>query len=217
MSLSSQLNEKRESSAQNLPADIHAVMQNATNAISESDLVANAPKKGDRLAEFTLTNQTGEPRRLSELHKNGPLIVTFYRGGWCPYCNLELQAYQTQLEKISAVGATLVAITPELPDASMSTVEKNELGFEVLSDTNSNYAREIGIVFSLPEELRVIYKNFGIELEQHNGEGQFDLPLAATFLVNANGIIESAYVNADYTYRKEPSELVAELAALTTD
>ena len=140
--------------------------------------------------------------------------MTFYRGGWCPYCNLELRAYQAVLPEIKAVGAVLVAITPELPDASLSTSEKNELEFEVLTDANSDYSREIGLVFTLPARLRPIYETFGINVEAHNGDGQFDLPLAATFIVDVDGSIASAFVNADYTVRAEPSDVVEVLRSL---
>jgi len=140
--------------------------------------------------------------------------MTFYRGGWCPYCNLELKAYQDQLTNIKAENATLVAITPELPDVSLSTAEKNALEFEVLSDVNSDYARSLGLVFSLADELRPIYLSFGIEIEKHNGEGQFDLPLAATFVIAQDGTVASAFVDADYTTRQEPAEVVAALKTL---
>ena len=140
--------------------------------------------------------------------------MTFYRGGWCPYCNLELRAYQAVLPEIKAAGATLVAITPELDDASLSTSEKNELEFEVLTDANSDYARELGLVFTLPERLRPIYESFGINVEEHNGEGQFDLPLAATFVVDVDGSIARAFVDADYTLRAEPSDVVEVLRSL---
>ena len=108
----------------------------------------------------------------------------------------------------------MVAITPELPDSSLSTTEKNALKFEVLTDVNSQYAASLGIVFSLPEELRSIYLSFGIEVEKHNGAGQFDLPLAATFVIAQDGTIASAFVEADYTARKDPTEVVAELKKL---
>lgn len=141
-------------------------------------------------------------------------LITFYRGGWCPYCNLELREYQNSLEGIKVLNTTLVAITPELPDASLSTTEKNELQFEVLSDVNAEYAKSLSLVFSLPEELRSIYLSFGISLEEHNGEGQFDLPLAATFVVAQNGTIASASAEADYTLRQEPSEVIQVLKGL---
>ena len=172
MLLDDELQKVRESSRQNLPAETYAKMMSATQALIASDIVAKAPKLGDKLPGFSLPNQTGEKRQLSELLKDGPVVLTFYRGGWCPYCNLELRAYQSILADIKAAGASLVAITPELPDESLSTIEKNELAFEVLSDQDASYARELNLIFTLPEELRPIYLGFGIDIEKHNGQGQ---------------------------------------------
>ena len=213
MSLASQLTKRREESKRTLPAEVHGAMLRATAELGASGIVDRAPKKGDVLRDFALPNQSGETRRLSDLVRKGPVVITFYRGGWCPYCNLELRAYQRVLDELDDVGATLVAITPELPDASLTTAEKNELAFEVLSDTGSAYARELGLVFTLPEELRPIYLSFGIDVEQHNGSGQFDLPLAATFVVDRERRIISSFVHADYTERQEPAEVVAALRA----
>lgn len=208
MSLNAQLTEKRQASKDGLPADIHAAMMKATKELSETGIVAKAPQVGEKLLNFELPNASGTNSNLQEILKEGPVVLTFYRGGWCPYCNLELQAYQAVLSDINAAGATLIAITPELPDESLSTSEKNELAFEVLTDKNSEYARELGLVFTLPEELRPIYSSFGIDVEKHNGKGQFDFPLAATFVIGTDGIIVDAFVDADYTQRKEPSETV---------
>ena len=194
--------------------DTQQIMKGATKKLADSDIVANAPKLGDKLANFTLSNQNNQEQLLSSLLTNGPVVITLYRGGWCPYCNLELKAYQAILPEIKAAGATLVAITPELPDMSLTTTEKNELGFEVLSDVNSEWARAQGLVFSLPDELRPIYDRFKIDLEKYNGSGQFDLPLAATYVVAQDGTIAGAFVDADYTKRQEPSEVLKVLATL---
>ncbi|RMF44375.1 MAG: AhpC/TSA family protein, partial [Deltaproteobacteria bacterium] len=118
------------------------------------------------------------------------------------------------LPQIQAAGGSLVAITPELPDASLSTAEKNELQFEVLSDVGSDYARKLGIVFTISEELRPIYESFGIEVEKHNGKDQFDVPLAATFVIGTDGRVAYAFVNADYTKRAEPADVVQVLESL---
>ena len=214
MYLTEQLAELKAQSLANTPDNVKVIMADATKKISESNLVENAPKIGDKLKNFTLPNQLGESRNLDSLRENGPVVVTFYRGGWCPYCSLELRVYQSVLQDIKALGATLVAITPELPDASMSTTEKNELEFEVLSDVNSDYARELGLMFTLAEDLRPLYESFGIDLEKHNGKGQFDLPLAATFIVDSTGTIAGAFVDIDYKVRKDPSEIVKELGSL---
>jgi peroxiredoxin len=214
MSLNALLTQRREAASANLPKETHTAMMKATKDLQDSNMVEKAPKQGEKLIPFDLPNQLGDLRHLSTLLEKGPVVITFYRGGWCPYCNFELQAFQEVLADIQNTGASLVAITPELPDASLSTQEKNGLGFEVLSDTNSDYARELGLVFTLPDEIKPIYENFGISVEQHNGEGQFDLPLAATFVIKQDGVIHSAFVDVDYTQRKEPSEIVAELNAL---
>ncbi|RMF47437.1 MAG: AhpC/TSA family protein, partial [Deltaproteobacteria bacterium] len=127
MSLQEQLNAHKQERFAQIPDEVKTTMLNDLKQLSESGIVENAPKVGDLCPDVTLPNQRGEQVRLSSLLQNGPLVVTFYRGGWCPYCNLELRAYQQALPQIQAAGGSLVAITPELPDASLSTAEKNEL------------------------------------------------------------------------------------------
>jgi len=214
MSLQENIAEYLVGFRQKAPENVQELMKVATQNVADSGIVDKAPKKSDVLPAFSLPNQNGKTVNLADLLVKGPVVVTFYRGGWCPYCNLELKAYQDQLANIKANNATLVAITPELPDESLSTTEKNALEFEVLSDVNAEYAKSLGLVFSLAEELRPIYLSFGIDVEKHNGEGQFDLPLAATFVVAQDGKIASAFVDADYTKRQEPSDVVAALKAL---
>lgn len=214
MSLQEQIAEYKVGFKAKVPTNIQELMQLATKQLAETGIVKNAPKLSEPFPEFSLPNQNGNTVSLSSLLAKGPVVVTFYRGGWCPYCNLELKAYQSELANIKAENATLVAITPELPDESLSTAEKNALEFEVLTDANADYARSLGLVFSLPEELRPIYLSFGIDVEKHNGKGQFDLPLAATFVIAKDGTVASAFVDADYTTRQEPSEVVKKLKAL---
>ena len=215
MSLKEELAAMKAQSVAKIPKDALEVMMNATQELGASGIAEQAPKQGDKLQDFELPNQTGEQRSLAAMLKNGPVVVTFYRGGWCPYCNLQLRSYQQMLPEVKAAGGSLVAITPELPDASMSTAEKNELEFDVLTDTNAEYARRLGLVFTLPEEVRPIYEKFGINVQAHNGQGQFDLPLAATFVVNTDGIIAFAMATADYTLRAEPSDIVAALESVS--
>lgn len=214
MSLQEQIAEYKVGFSEKVPTDIQELMKLATQNLTESGIADKAPKVSEKLPMFSLPNQNGTTVNLADLLAKGPVVITFYRGGWCPYCNLELKAYQEQLANIKAENATLVAITPELPDASLSTAQKNELAFEVLSDVNADYAKSLGLVFSLPEELRPIYLSFGIEVEKHNGEGQFDLPLAATFVIAQDGTVASAFVDTDYTERQEPTAVVDALKAL---
>jgi len=214
MSLQQQLADLKSENLAKIPKEAQAVMFDDLTKLTESGLIEKAPNTGDTLKDFTLPNHRGENSDLAELRKKGPVVITFYRGGWCPYCNLELRAYQQILPEIQAAGATLVAITPELPDASLTTSERHALEFEVLTDEDSAYAREIGVVFTVSEKLRFIYENFGIDLEKHNGKGQFDIPLAATYVVDTEGKIIYAAVEADYTIRAEPAEVVRILNSL---
>ena len=214
MSLTEKINEFKEGFVENVPQNIQELMQQTTKSLADSGITLNAPKVNEAMPLFTLPNHKGEIVSLASLLENGPVVVTFYRGGWCPYCNIELREYQNSLEEIKSLGATLVAITPELPDASLSTSEKNELAFDVLSDVNADYAKSLGLVFTLPEALKPIYLSFGIDVAAHNGEGQFDLPLAATFVIAKDGTVASAFVDADYTARQEPSEVIATLKTL---
>jgi peroxiredoxin len=140
-------------------------------------------------------------------------VIAFYRGGWCPYCNLELRALQQALASIQGTGATLVAISPETPDNSLTTQEKNELEFQVLSDRDNQVAREFGLVFRLPASLLPIYEDFGIDLIAHNGNNHFELPIPATYVVRQDGTVKYAFANVDYTKRAEPSEIVNALQA----
>ncbi|XPV77567.1 MAG: peroxiredoxin-like family protein [Desulfovibrio sp.] len=214
MSLTKDLAALKADILPNIPETIQTKMFADLEALAKSGLLERAPKTGQKLTDFTLQNPKGETVSLKQLRKNGPVVITFYRGGWCPYCNVELRAYQQVLDKIIAAGAALVAITPELPDASLSTTEKNDLRFEVLTDEHSKYAHEINIMFTISKEIAEIYKGFGIDVEAHNGTGQFNVPLAATFVVDKEGILQFAFTAADYTVRADPEEIIKELNSL---
>jgi len=152
--------------------------------------------------------------RLSELLQHGPVVVAFYRGGWCPYCNLELRALQKSLTEIQKLGAQLVAISPQTPDSSLSTQQKDELQFRVLSDKHSAVARQFGLVFTLPEEIRTIYKGFGHDIAARNGDDSFELPFPATYVIGQARTIHFAFVNADYTKRAQPAAILKVLREL---
>ena len=146
--------------------------------------------------------------------KKGPVIVTFYRGGWCPYCNLELKAYQQVLNDIKKAGAQLIAVSPQTPDASLTTKEKNELEFLVLSDPNGNVAESYKLVFKMPDYLVEIYKQFGFDVPGHNDHDSWELPVPATYIIDQSGKIRFASVDPDYTKREDPSKVVEVLKEL---
>jgi peroxiredoxin len=172
-------------------------------------------KAGDPAPDFRLPDVRGCQVRLRDLLAKGPVVVSFYRGGWCPYCNLELRALQNALPEIKQLGAQLVAISPQTPDESLSTAEKNELEFAVLSDIGSATAKAYGIAFDLTEELRPIYSRLGHALPDKNGDDSWILPIPATYVIDKDGIVALAFVDVDYRNRLEPAEIVATLKTLS--
>ena len=179
-------------------------------ALGNSGLVEKALQTGQQAKDFTLTNAVGKSTNLSQLLEQGPVVLTWYRGGWCPYCNLTLHALQDHLPKFKALGANLVALTPELPDKSLSTAEKHSLEFEVLTDHHNEIARSYGVVFQVPPEIMAYY-NQGFDMQEFNGDSSNELPLAATYTIDSQKVIRYAYLDADYRRRAEPEELVAKL------
>lgn len=214
MTLATELKNQQERFLSLVPQDTQAVMQQATADLAASKILDQTLKVGDVIPDFTLPNATGKLVNICDLLAHGPVAISFYRGGWCPYCNLELKALQQALSRIQAIGATLVAISPETPDNSLSTQEKNELSFPVLSDINNQVARQFGLVFQLPTTLRPIYEGFGIDLVAYNGNDHFELPIPATYVVQSNGTIAYAFAEVDYTKRAEPSAVVDVLKRL---
>lgn len=171
---------------------------------------SKALKVGDKAPQFTLKNALGKKVKLSTLLKNGNVVLTWYRGGWCPYCNRALQGWQEVLPKIKAQGATFVALTPELPDYSLSTKEKHQLTFEILTDLNNEVANRYGLVFTLDENTAVRYEK-GFGLSAYNGNHLNQLPMPATYIINQKGVIVYAFVNADYTQRANTEEVIKKL------
>jgi peroxiredoxin len=177
-------------------------------------LTNRALRAGAMFPTLALPNQRRGITDLAKLMDDGPLVVTFYRGGWCPYCNIELRAYQNALAAIIAHGGRLVAISPETPDNTLSTAEKNALAFDVLSDTDGRLADALGIRFTLSPAIKALYQNFGHDLPTRNGDGQWSLPMPATYVVAKGGRISLAHVDADYRVRLEPDAALAALRQL---
>jgi len=174
----------------------------------------DAVKVGDRAPEFDLENARGRRVGLAGLLARGPLVLTFYRGAWCPYCNAQLRGLQVVLPEIEALGASLVAVSPQLPDKSLDLVTMNQLTFEVLSDVGGYVASDYGIVFALTPEDRTLMLEVGNDLVAYNGDDGLLLPAPSTFLIDPVGIVRFAHVGADFTERLDASEVVAGLRRL---
>ncbi len=206
--LKEKIAEYDKNKAEQVSADILTIMDQATLNLRSTGIENNALKTNDLAPEFSLNNHNNLSKSLNEYLKESIIILSFYRGGWCPYCNMELHALQEHLPEIEKLGARLVAISPEVPDHSLSTHEKNELVFDILYDQGNTVAKEYGLVFKLPDVLRPIYDKFGLDIPDHNGDDTFELPMPATYIINQQGKIIYHFVNSDYTRRAEPSDLI---------
>lgn len=174
-------------------------------------LAEKAINTGDKFPSFELSNANNQSMNLTSFLADGPLVISFYRGAWCPYCNLEINALQQRLPDIEAVGAQLIAISPQQPDKSLDQVSASKLTFEVLSDISNKLAKQCGLVFTLPESLRPIYAEWQLDIPGHNGDDSFELPMPATFIIDTDGIIKYAFIDMDYTQRLEPDIIIEQL------
>ena len=196
------------------PQEVQEIMLKATQKLAEQSLSKNALKVGDIAPDIKLTNTVGKEVSVYKiLEDNDFAVINFYRGVWCPYCNLELKALQDRYDELQNLGAQLVAVSPQTPDASLTTKEKNELAYEVLSDTDNKIAKDYGLVFSLAEEIRPIYLSFGIDVPSSNGEDSYELPMPATYVINKNKEIIFSFIDEDYTKRGEPQDVVDAIKA----
>ena len=199
--------------AAHLPAEVVAVFGRGVEKLAAGGVGPGAVQAGDRLAPFTLDDATGQPVSLDQLVAAGPAVIVFYRGGWCPYCNLALRTYQRELlPGLGAFGARLVAISPQTPDESLSTAEKAELAFTVLSDPGARLAQRLGIAYRQADEVCAAQRQLGLELTEVNAEGSANLPHPAVLIVGQDRTVRFADISPDYTTRTEVSDILAALA-----
>jgi len=211
-SLKSQLDAKRAAFLEKADPEKIAQYQEGIDMVAESGIYEEALKIGDKAPDFTLPNAEGEEVQLSELLEKGPVVLTWYRGSWCPYCNLALAALMEELPALEKAGATLIAISPEKPSYTEEVVEKLDPGFEVLSDVGMKVARDYGIVFKMSKPVAEAMAKFN--LGERNGDEGKELPLAASYVIDQDGTITYAFLDADYRNRAEPSRLVEAVEAL---
>lgn len=206
----------RKSRAKRHPLMV-AVMHKATADLIASGQADRAIKAGARAPKFALPNAHGQLVRSSDLLAKGPLVLTFYRGIWCPYCNIDLQAIEAAADEIRALGASLVAISPQTAPNRRKSERENGLTFPILSDHGNSIANEFGLRFRLPDDLIAVYRGFGNDLTIGNGEDSWTLPMPARYVIGTDSVVVYAEVNPDYTRRPDPSELLPVLRRLRTD
>ncbi len=170
---------------------------------------------GERAPDFTLVNAFGERVKLSEQMEKGPVIVTFYRGAWCPFCNIELNALQKSLPYYDKYNASLIAITPQKPDMSNEQIKKARYTFEILSDLDNSVMKSYKLYFEVPQELHELYKKrFNFDITDYNGKGRLGLPVPGTFVIGQDGVIRAAHAKTDYKKRMEPKDILEALKVI---
>jgi len=202
-----------------LPPDLTALIEQGAGEISALDIIERALKPGDKAPAFSLKNQNGEQKNLLEYLVQGPVVLTFYRGAWCPFCNLQLKEYNDRLDEITGAGATLIAITPERPGAVDILAESGvrqdvidmavgNVGFDVLHDAGNRVAETFGLVFDLPESHRQLLKMLQVDVEKLNGDDSYRFPDPATYVIDTSGLITWAFVPNNYRKRAEVDQIL---------
>jgi len=171
-------------------------------------------KVGERAPDFTLPDAFGKPVNLAEQLQKGPVVLVFYRGAWCPFCNLHLHALSNSQTYFKKYNAQLIAITPQKPDKSLEQVKKDKYEFKVLSDLDDSVMRAYKLLYSLNAELVDVYKKHGLDVEAYNGEGRVTLPIPATYVIDRKGIIRAVHADTDYKKRMEPADIIDALSRL---
>lgn len=186
-------------------------------ALDDVDASGVAPglQVGDRAPMFELPNALGQLVTLRQRLESGPVVLTFYRGDWCPYCNVTLRALQAALPRFKASGATVIAISPQAPDRSLSLTQKHALEFDVLSDVDQAVARAYKVHFTVPADMKDLYLDtFHNDLAKQTADGTWDLPVPATFVIDGLAIVRARHVAVDYRTRMDPEEVIAALDSL---
>ncbi|HHJ34732.1 MAG TPA: AhpC/TSA family protein [Gammaproteobacteria bacterium] len=212
--LSDEITAFQEKFIPTIPEQTLKLLMDELQGLIEKGMAEQAINVGDSFPDFDLPNADNQASPLSAFLDDGPLVISFYRGAWCPYCNLEINALQQRLDDIRAAGAQLIAISPQTPDKSTDQISASKLTFDVLSDVGNKLARQCGLVFTLPESLRPIYAAWELDIPGHNGDDSFELPMPATFIVGTDGKINYAFIDMDYTKRLEPAVIIEQLKQL---
>jgi len=212
--LKEELDQKLDELFSAIPDDAKKKMEEGQKEIDKMNIEKNARKKGNPIPMFGLKNTSGKKIESAELLKKGPVVISFYRGGWCPFCNLEMAALHDAIPEFEKLGASFIAISPELPEYAAETAANFGLNTEILVDTDNKVANLFGLVFQLPEVLRPVYKDLGIDIPFRNGNESYEIPVPGTYVVDQNGIIVESFIDPDYSKRMEPDKIIETLKKL---
>ena len=214
MTLKEQLKQMRNATLERMPQSIIKVFTDSIDNIKKKQLKENALQVGDYIPNMTLQNNNGYNTLLSDLIKQNFLILNFYRGGWCPYCNMELREYERLRETFNKLDTDIIGISAEIPELVNQTIDKNTLSFPVLTDIDAELMKVIGIVFPLDEASKKEFKNFGMDFIKIHDNSNFELPVPAIYVINKDMQIVYTHFEENYMTRLEPTELLKKLKTI---
>jgi peroxiredoxin len=209
--LNAEMRRFREMRNRELPHPVTGAMDKATAELVDSYFTDLVVTVGEAAPPFSLPDARGRKVSLGDLLLNGPVVLVFYRGLWCPFCNIHLRALQSVLPQITDLGATLVAVSGQTPDKTLATVERNDIDYPVLSDAGLTVARSYGLAFELPDYLREVYSGLGHPVPAFNGTSEHTLPIPGTFVIDTGAVVRFAHADPDYRYRADPADILAAL------
>jgi peroxiredoxin len=212
--LKEQLEQHKETSRQHLAPEKRQILEDHVRTVQSAGVLNSVASVGSKAPLFTLPDHQGDSWKLDTALKTGPVVLKFYRGTWCPYCNLELHAYQSRLPRIRELGATFVAVSPEKPDFAKAFLAKEQIEFPILHDDGNVIARQFGLEFVVEESLQRLMKEFSNDLAEKNGDNSWALPIPGTFVISKGGRIEYSFANPDFTVRADPEEVLVLLGKL---
>ncbi|MCB9091299.1 MAG: AhpC/TSA family protein [Halobacteriovoraceae bacterium] len=201
--LAEQIKEKKSRSAGKTPQEVKEAFSKAIEDLRQTGIERTSLQEGVKVPDFSLREKP-----ISDYYKKGPVILKFYRGGWCPYCMLELKEYEKKYPKIKKAGGELIALSPETFKEVLKTKNKHNFTFPMFSDENNEIAKKFGIAFKLDKKVLELYQQFGIDLKENQNNAEEMLPIPGTYIVDKEGVIVYAFADADYTKRAEPSEIL---------
>lgn len=204
---------KAQSRAQQDPA-ISELFEASIERLRASHPASRYLKLGEPFPDFILPDSTGQTVYLRDLLARGPVVISFYRGLWCPYCNLELDALGKAYPRIRDLGAELLAISPQAAASSNRAIRTNKLPFRILIDAGNKVADATGLRYRLEPSLVDVYTRLGVNLPLINGDDSWTLPIPARVVVSTDGRVQAISADPDYTKRPDPSETLRVLEEL---
>jgi len=204
--LAEQLQDFKQQFETETPAHMLEVLSRSISLLQAEKVQGTALTKGDKAPDFQLRDTAGKYISLKQTLENGPCILTFFRGGWCPYCVIELSQWQKLLRQHPDLQ--LIAITPETDPYSQHTRQEHDISFPIVTDKNNMLARQFGLLWRLDEDMKQLLLKWKVDLQQRHNSSRFELPVPATYVLDSQANIQFAFIEEDYTLRAEPQEAI---------